>query len=178
MAEAQGPIPLRVMEAMIQVVEADTDDDHGYRSDCERFRLACKDWLSAPGQERHAIAKAQYQHAYAAMVALREPLGTRALGNRLGVASRTARLLVEAMRAAGLPVDVQRDGRRLTYRLLGLELTQPKPKKPKAPKPEPNLSLRFGPGLEEHAVPGLPPADPPSQWNVREWTTVGHREGT
>lgn len=116
-----GPVKLAVRRDVEAIVDCDAEDDEAYRAAWERLRLSAADWLSPPDKTPRAITKEHLRRGFEALFALQEPLGVGDLAERLGVCRRSAYELLEAMRAAALPVRSVRcrNGRLVRYSLAG-----------------------------------------------------------
>jgi hypothetical protein len=164
----------RVLEAVIGLADCDDGDETAYRACWERLRAACMDWLN-PG--RRDLSRERVGYAFRAFEALREALSSQQLAKRVGICHRSSQELVAVMKAAGLPVREEHEGRKIVYRLDGVTgLGKPKPVKRKGKVIPLQLELCARPseGMDEHDEAPLPLHETPlSEWPLEQYPVVG-----
>lgn len=99
----------RVLEAAIALADCDDSDEEAWRSAWEQMRSAAKAWLGVTVSGRVTTGTGtQLRRTFQAFTLMRQPIGSRELGARLGICKDAANDMVAAMRKAGLPVESAR----------------------------------------------------------------------
>ena len=93
----------RIMEAVIALADADSDNEAAYHAAWERLRLAVTPWICPEHEE---ALKLGVQRSAAAIWALMgKPMGTKELAKQLHIHQRTAQDVMSTLRAAAVPLQ-------------------------------------------------------------------------